>query len=260
MPFAKKSLGQNFLRCQHTIDKIVRSIHPTDTDSLLEIGPGLGAITQHIIRQVKYLHVVEKDARMLPGLQQLQQQFPQLNIHHQDILKFELTQVLTTATPLRIIGNLPYNISTPILFYLLPHFAQIQDCHFMLQKEVVDRIVAAPGSKSYGRLSVMLQYHCQPQALFDIAPGAFNPAPKVTSSFLRLRPHQDIPHPVNDLSFFEQVVKQAFSQRRKTLHNALKPLLLHCPTEQLDIDLSVRAEQLSVQAFVNLSNQLQTLR
>lgn len=249
---ARKRFGQNFLHDAHIVSKIVQAIQPNLDDNLVEIGPGLGALTQALLPWANRLHVIELDRDLIPGLQQLaKQNTHQLIVHQADALKFDFSQ-LADAKTLRIVGNLPYNISTPLLFHLLASADKIHDMHFMLQKEVVDRMAATPNTKAYGRLSVMLQYYCQIIPLFEVGSGAFKPAPKVTSAVVRLVPHRILPHICHDLSTLQIIVREAFNQRRKTLHNALKNFAIDW---QKFPDLAnLRPEQLSIGDFVRLAN------
>lgn len=252
---ARKRFGQNFLIDQHYIDSILQAIQPKPTDCLIEIGPGKGAITKRLIAQVEHLEVVELDRDLIPLLEQLSTAKHKLTIHQADALRFDF-ESLYRDKPLRLVGNLPYNISTPLLFRLLEQTTHIQDMHFLLQKEVVDRIAAAPGSGTYGRLSVMMQYFCKPQPLFEIPPGAFQPVPKVDSTFLRLIPHGTPPFAVLDWICFSQLVLQAFSQRRKRLANAAKGMVTDEQLEKLGLSRNVRAEELSLEQFVTLANSI----
>lgn len=252
---AKKHLGQNFLQDPNIIRKIVTVIAPQPGQSFIEIGPGLGALTQAILPLVNQMEVIELDAEIIPLLQQNCGHLGQLTIHQQDALTYDFSQYPTNSS-LRIIGNLPYNISSPLLFHLLQYTQCIKDMHFMLQKEVVERMAAKPGEEAYGRLSVMLQYHCQIQYLFTVPPGAFRPIPKVDSAIVRLIPYQTVPFVAKDYALFAEVVKQAFSQRRKTLRNCLKMLCQPAHFVQANIDPQLRAEVLSVADFVKLANLL----
>ncbi len=252
---ARKRFGQNFLTDQSVIQQIVYSINPKEEQSIIEIGPGLGAITAPLLQIAKSLTVIELDRDIIPKLQANCESSGKLNIIQADVLKVQLTDLeLDKDKPLRIIGNLPYNISTPILFHLMSQLPLIKDMHFMLQKEVVDRMAAGPGSKTYGRLSVMLQYFCKIDYLFSIAPDAFSPAPKVTSALVRLTPYDELPNEVDDIKAFSQIVTQAFSQRRKTLRNSLKKMLDSEQIEQCGINPTIRPEQLSISDFVLLAN------
>ncbi|MFZ9035274.1 MAG: 16S rRNA (adenine(1518)-N(6)/adenine(1519)-N(6))-dimethyltransferase RsmA [Francisellaceae bacterium] len=253
---AKKSFGQNFLQDQNIIARIIQQAHICPDDHVIEIGPGLGALSAPVLSITRRLDVIEFDADVIPILKHKCQSLGQLNVYHQDVLKTDFTTFVGENTKkIKLIGNLPYNISSPILFHLVSYAHLFRDMHFMLQKEVVDRIVANPGNKDYGRLSVMLQYYFDCQALFIVPPHVFHPQPKVDSCIIRLVPRALITPVASDVALFEKVVKTAFSQRRKTLRNTLKPLL----TPELDvgllpIDLSLRAENLSVADFVHLSN------
>jgi 16S rRNA (adenine1518-N6/adenine1519-N6)-dimethyltransferase len=250
---AKKHLGQNFLHDPNIIRKIVTVIAPQPSQPIIEIGPGLGALTQAILPLAKHLDVIELDEGVIPHLQQACAGLGELIIHHQDALTYDFSQHTDTAT-LRVIGNLPYNISSPLLFHLMQYTKHIKDMHFMLQKEVVERMAAKAGADAYGRLSVMLQYHCQIQYLFTVPPGAFRPAPKVDSAIVRLIPYQTLPVVANDYAVFAELVKQAFSQRRKTLRNCLKNFCQPEHFQQANIDPQLRAETLSVTDFVRLAN------
>ncbi|WP_020183929.1 MULTISPECIES: 16S rRNA (adenine(1518)-N(6)/adenine(1519)-N(6))-dimethyltransferase RsmA [unclassified Methylotenera] len=247
---AKKRFGQNFLTDQAIINSLVEAIHPEVNDLMVEIGPGLGALTQPLLKQLQQLHVVEIDRDII---QWMQKTYPadKVNIHHADVLKFDFRSI---GERIRVVGNLPYNISSPILFHLLDNVTGIIDMHFMLQKEVVERMVAAPSTAAYGRLSVMLQYHLQMEYLITVPPEAFDPAPKVESAFVRCVPYQTVPFVAKDPQLFAKVVLAAFGQRRKTLRNTLKGLLDDAGFAQLDIDSQLRAENLSVAQFVAIAN------
>jgi 16S rRNA (adenine1518-N6/adenine1519-N6)-dimethyltransferase len=251
----RKRFGQNFLHDPVVIGKIVSAVHPTRHDRLVEIGPGQGAITAPILAAAGKLSVVELDRDLIGPLQTRCAEFGKLVIHNADALSFDYCQLAGDA-PLRVIGNLPYNISTPLLFYLLEQHRCIKDMHFMLQKEVVERMAAGPGSRQYGRLSIMLQYRCRVTHLFSIGPEAFNPPPKVESAFVRLEPFDQPPVQVADEVLFENLVKQAFSQRRKTLRNTLRDMLDAETITVLGIDPSARAETLAIQDFAVLANHL----
>ena len=250
----RKRFGQNFLHDPGVIQKIVASINPQPDDNLVEIGPGQGAITIQLLPKLKRMQVVELDRDLIEPLARLCGPLGELQIHSADALKFDFSQLASESHSLRVVGNLPYNISTPILFHLMEQIDGIKDMHFMLQKEVIDRMAAGPGSKTYGRLSVMLQLYCEVIPLFDIGPGAFRPAPKVDSAFVRLIPHATPPVEVADKAFFQQLVTQAFSQRRKTLRNSLRKLISPEYFEASGINPSLRPEQLSLQQFAALAN------
>jgi len=220
----------------------------------VEIGPGQGAITKLLLPKLKRMQVIELDRDLIEPLAQTCGPLGELQIHSADALKFDFHQLTNQSNSLRVVGNLPYNISTPILFHLMDHLEIIRDLHFMLQKEVVDRMGAGPGSKTYGRLSVMLQAHCQVTPLFDIGPGAFQPAPKVNSAFVRLTPHATPRAVIKDQTYFRELVTQAFSQRRKTLRNSLRKLITDEIYITADIDQKMRPEQLSLEQFAALAN------
>lgn len=250
----RKRFGQNFLRDTQIIQKIAQVINPQPEDHLIEIGPGLGALTQTIAEACQHVDVIEIDRDLLATLANLASKYPALAVHHADALKYDFSQLITQDKAARVIGNLPYNISTPLLFHLLEYTQLIKDMHFMLQKEVVERLAAKPGSSHYGRLSVMVQYRCQVYYLFTVKPGAFYPVPKVDSAIARLIPHAELPYAAKDFKFFSQIVLQAFNQRRKTLHNSLKGLLTLEQIQACGIDPNSRPEQLSVADFVTLSH------
>lgn len=254
---AKKRFGQNFLTDHAVINSLVEAIAPQPDDLLVEIGPGLGALTKPLLQTLKQLHVVEVDRDIIAWMQ-VEYAKPayaksKICIHNADALKFDFTSL---GQNLRVTGNLPYNISTPILFHLLANLSHITDMHFMLQKEVVERMVAQPSTPAYGRLSVMLQYHLHMDYLLTVPPGAFEPAPKVESAFVRCVPHATLPFVAKDAAVFAKVVLAAFSQRRKTLRNTLKGLLADQGFTALNIDSQQRAENLSVADFVAIANYL----
>lgn len=251
---ARKRFGQNFLHDQSVILNIVNTINPQKTDNMVEIGPGQGAITTQLLDRIKKLQAIELDRDLLDPLAKKCANHGDLKLHNADALKFDFSALRTNTEKLRIVGNLPYNISTPILFHLLSQASDVQDMHFMLQKEVVDRMSAAPGSKVYGRLSVILQAQCEVTPLFVIPPQAFNPAPKVDSAFVRIRPYETSPYAIKDFQHFTALVKQAFSQRRKTLRNTLKELVNAEQFAAADIDPGKRAEVLSITDFVRLAD------
>lgn len=260
---ARKRFGQNFLTDQNIIDKIISAVAPTPGQNLVEIGPGQGAITGPLLERCQRLNVVELDRDLVPLLEQKFRQYPGLHIHQGDALKTDFKQFYSDAHPLRIIGNLPYNISTPLLFHLLSFNEQIQDMYFMLQKEVVDRMAALPGEKHYGRLSIMVQYYCKVQPLFPVPPGAFRPVPKVESAIVQLRPYTELPYVAKDLKLLSKLVRTCFQQRRKTIKNSLKLFLdtaqLQCLADDLQLDLRLRPENLGVEDFVRISNQMELI-
>ena len=249
---ARKRFGQHFLTDAAIIDQLVRSIAPREGDNLLEIGPGQGALTYPLLDAIAHLQVVELDRDLIELLRR--RIAPErLSIHQGDALRFDFA-ALATQTPLRVVGNLPYNISTPLIFHLLAQAGAIRDMTFMLQKEVVDRLTAEPGSKDYGRLSVMVQYHCQADYLFFVPPGAFSPPPRVDSAVVRLTPYTALPCPADDPAWLARIVTQAFSQRRKAVRNSLKPLLDGAALENAGIDPGLRPDHLSVADYVTLAN------
>jgi 16S rRNA (adenine1518-N6/adenine1519-N6)-dimethyltransferase len=254
---AKKRFGQNFLTDQSIISSLVDAINPKPNQIVVEIGPGLGALTKPLLSRVSKLNVIEID-RDIVSWMQAEYSKPnydknEIHVHNVDVLKFDFS---TLGKNIRVTGNLPYNISTPILFHLLNNLSCIVDMHFMLQKEVVERMVARPSTPAYGRLSVMLQYYLHMEYLFTVPPEAFNPAPKVDSAFVRCTPHSTLPFVAKNTSVFAKIVLQAFSQRRKTLRNTLKGLLEDDDFNKLDLDSQLRAENLSVAQFVAIANHL----
>ena len=256
---ARKRFGQNFLVSDGVIRKIVEAIAPRAGDTVVEIGPGLGALTEPLLERIDHLHVVEIDRDLIA---RLQQRFPpeRLTIHQGDALEFDFG-TLKGAGPLKIVGNLPYNISSPLLFHLVPFAPLVHDMHFMLQKEVVDRMVAEPGSKDFGRLSVMLQYHYHMERMFIVPPGAFNPPPKVDSAIVRMIPRKEVGagEAATDPALFAKVVTAAFSQRRKMLRNTLREFIGEAELAALGITPTARAEDIAVADYVRLANTLANL-
>lgn len=254
---AKKRFGQNFLTDQSVIASLVDAISPKADDLMVEIGPGLGALTKPLMQKLNLLHVVEVDRDIIAWMQK-EYANKAIEIHNADALKFDFTQLADkkSGSNLRVTGNLPYNISTPILFHLLDNINAITDMHFMLQKEVVERMVAQPSTPAYGRLSVMLQYKLHMDYLITVPPEAFEPAPKVESAFVRCVPHAALPFVAKDEAMFAKVVLAAFGQRRKTLRNTLKGLLEDDGFTALNINSQKRAENLSVAEFVSIANYL----
>ncbi len=252
----RKRFGQNFLHDPGVIRGIVAAIHPVTGERVAEIGPGLGALTAPLLEALGELDVVELDRDLIPHLQQQFATSGELRIHNTDALRFDFCSLVPEGETLRVVGNLPYNISTPLIFHLLKQSHCIRDMHFMLQKEVVDRLAAPPGGSDYSRLSVMVQYHCQVERLFSVPPGAFNPPPKVHSAIVRLTPYGEKPFTVRDEACLSRLVTQAFGQRRKTLRNNLKPLLDSATIESLGIDPGRRPETLSLKEFTALADAL----
>ncbi len=260
LPFqhrARKRFGQNFLHDAQVIDRIVRAIRPAPGQTVIEIGPGQGALTTPLLTACGALTVIEIDRDLAGQLRQRHAGEPAFTLVEGDVLDQDFAAMAAGLGNLRIVGNLPYNISTPLLFHLLKQRAFIHDMVFMLQREVVERLAAAPDSEAYGRLSVMMQYHCAVEPLFNVPPGAFTPAPKVDSAVVRLTPHRPSPFPPVDEGLFGKLVKAAFSQRRKTLRNTLKPLFPAPRLEQLPVDLQQRAETLGVSDYVRLAGILE---
>ncbi len=254
---AKKRFGQHFLHDRSVINRMVSALALQPDDRIVEIGPGTGALTFPLLEKLSHLQLVEIDRDVINWWQQQNQQIQdKLHIHTLDALKLDVPTLRgdIDSAQLRIVGNLPYNISTPLIFHLISHAAHIRDMLFMLQKEVVDRMTASPGTKDYGRLSVMVQYFCVTEYLLKIGPGAFNPPPKVDSAVVYLKPRAEFALPAKDTDVLSATVAKAFSQRRKTLRNTLKGLLTAEQIESLNIDPGQRAETLSVNDFVRLSN------
>jgi len=249
---ARKRFGQHFLCDQQVIHDIVAAIDPHPHQHIVEIGPGLGAITLPVLSLAKEMDAVEIDRDVIAALKVSSFSVGKLNIHEGDVLKFDFA-ALRGSDKMRLIGNLPYNISTPLLFHLIEQGEHFNDMHFMLQKEVVDRMAAPPGNKSYGRLTVMLAPWVRVEALFDIPPTAFRPPPRVTSTMVRLIPHQSPPFAIKHRETFSRVVMAAFSQRRKTLRNALASLLTAEQIRSVDIDPGLRAEVLPPESFARLA-------
>lgn len=253
---ARKRFGQHFLHDRNVIARIVSAINPKPGERLVEIGPGLGAITLPVLRLAHEMDAVEIDRDVIVELARQAQDAGKLHIHQADVLKFEFAQLRSNDHKLRLIGNLPYNISTPLLFRLIEQREHFQDMHFMLQKEVVDRMAAAPGSKDYGRLTVMLAPWLKVERGFDIGPGAFRPPPKVISTIVRLTPHAAAPFVIHDHAVFSRVVLAAFSQRRKTLRNALRSWLSVEQIVAAGVNPELRAEVLAPAEFAALAAQL----
>lgn len=276
---AKRRFGQNFLTDQAIINSLTEAINPQNNQIIVEIGPGLGALTKPLLAKISHLHVVEIDRDIVTWMQAEYAKPAYANntltIHNVDALKFDFASLIANSADtnqasnpvadnqatntlglqkLRVTGNLPYNISTPILFHLLDNVSHITDMHFMLQKEVVERMVAQPSTAAYGRLSVMLQYYLAMEYLITVPPEAFDPAPKVESAFVRCVPHASLPFVASDTALFAKIVLAAFSQRRKTLRNTLKGLLDDAGFTALGINAQLRAENLSVAEFVAISN------
>jgi len=249
---AKKRFGQNFLHDMGIIERIVRSINVSEGDNLLEIGPGLGAITKQILPITGKINAIELDRDIIPKLRFNCDGLGELNIHQTDALKVDYSQFKEDGL-LRVVGNLPYNISTPLLFRLFDYLPYIKDMHFMLQKEVVQRMAAKSGSKTYGRLSVMTQSVCEARLLFLVPPECFTPAPKVESAIVYLAP-RTVPLEITDRTHFATIVTEAFNQRRKTLRNVWRNRITPEELEQLDINPTLRPERVTLEEFVKVSN------
>jgi len=252
----RKRFAQHFLHDNQIKMRIIQAIAPQPKQHLVEIGAGKGALTLPLLQYNCPLDVIELDRDLIELLKRKTISFKQLHIHNADVLKFDFKQLVTDGQSLRIVGNLPYNISTPLLFYLLNYRNDIQDMIFMLQKEVVDRMIATPSIPSdYGRLSVMLQYHLRIEKLFDVSPNAFQPPPKVNSSVVQLTPHPTPPVAVINQKHFAKIVASAFSKRRKILRNTLKNLLNVSDIQAVGIDPQARAETLTLIEFAKLANE-----
>ncbi len=249
---ARKRFGQHFLHDQNIIQRIIAAINPQRDQTIIEIGPGKGALTVPLLEHLDILHVLEVDRDLAHALAKKYESEEKIIIHCLDVLTYDFKDL--NNQHLRIIGNLPYNISTPLIFHLLENNQLIDDMVFMLQEEVIDRMCASPGSKDYGRLSVMVQANCHVEKLFTVNPGAFSPPPKVMSAIIKLQPYDKLLNQISDYACFAHIVKQAFSQRRKTLRNCLKGTLDEQQIINLDISPGARAETLSIDNFIQLAN------
>lgn len=249
---ARKRFGQHFLHDNNIIAKILDSIDPQEDDYLLEIGPGRGALTYPLLQRCGRLTAVELDRDLVSLLRRGSASHGDLEVINADILKYELDN-LPSSKRIRVVGNLPYNISTPLMFHLMKSVERIQDMHFMVQKEVALRIVAPENSREYGRLSVMMQYFCRCRYLFDVAPGCFTPPPRVESAVIRLHPHSQPVAEIGDFTLFSNIVQAAFGQRRKTILNSLKQWVASELFDVCQIDKNLRAENLSLSDFACLS-------
>lgn len=249
----RKRFGQNFLRDEAIIDQLGAAINPRSDDHIVEIGPGLGALTQVLLASDCQLDAIELDRDLVTPLLAAFSVYPNFTLHSADALSFDFSSLHGRETPLRVVGNLPYNISTPLIFKLLDESANIVDMHFMLQLEVVQRLCAEPGSKHWGRLAIMTQYCCNAELLFEVPPTAFDPPPKVQSAIVRLEPHQKA-RPEGERDNLAKIVKAAFAQRRKTLRNNLKGLVPESDLLALDIDPGRRAETVSLDEFLQIAN------
>ncbi|MCL1126864.1 16S rRNA (adenine(1518)-N(6)/adenine(1519)-N(6))-dimethyltransferase RsmA [Shewanella surugensis] len=253
---ARKRFGQNFLTDQNIINSIVGAISPDNEHIMVEIGPGLGALTEPVADGIEKLTVVELDRDLVERLKSHPTLKHKLVIHQGDALKFDFSQLVQSDKQLKVFGNLPYNISTPLMFHLFEFSQYIKNMHFMLQKEVVLRLSASPGTKAYGRLTVMAQYFCQIMPVLEVPPGSFTPAPKVDSAVVRLVPFKTKPFPCQDVEVLRHLTMTAFNMRRKTLRNNLKQIISDADFELLGIDSTRRPEQISVEEYVALANLL----
>jgi 16S rRNA (adenine1518-N6/adenine1519-N6)-dimethyltransferase len=253
---ARRRFGQHFLHETAIIDRIIVAVAPAAGGAVVEIGPGLGALTGPLLESAGELDVIEIDRDLAARLREVFPDEAALRIHNVDALKFDFKSLAERRGPLRVVGNLPYNISTPLLFRFIDQGPSIADMHLMLQKEVVDRIDAGPGSRDYGRLSVMVQFRCRVEALFTVGPGAFSPPPKVSSAVVRLSLRDIPPAEVADPAALSRIVSLAFGQRRKTLRNSLKACLPQARISAAGIDPGARAETLSLAQFAALANAL----
>ncbi|MFC3033459.1 16S rRNA (adenine(1518)-N(6)/adenine(1519)-N(6))-dimethyltransferase RsmA [Pseudoalteromonas fenneropenaei] len=251
---ARKRFGQNFLNDAMIIDKIVTAIDPKPQDNLVEIGPGLGAITEPVAALSGHLTVVELDMDLAERLTQHPFLASKLTVHQGDAMKFDFSSLIKEGEKLKIFGNLPYNVSTPLLFHLFEFVDNVEHMHFMLQKEVVNRMVASPGSKAFGRLSVMTQYYCYAMPVIEVPPTCFKPAPKVDSAVVRLMPKPAEQRSAKCTKLLNTVCLEAFNQRRKTLRNSLSNLLTEAEIAGLGIDAGLRAENLSLNQFIEIAN------
>jgi 16S rRNA (adenine1518-N6/adenine1519-N6)-dimethyltransferase len=253
----RKRFGQHFLHDDAVIARIVAAIAARPDDAMVEIGPGRGAITLTLLERVGFLHVVELDRDLTPELARRCAGIGQLVVHQADALAFDFMCLARDQHRLRVVGNLPYNISTPLIFHLLKFADAIEDMHFLLQREVVARLCARPGGGDYGRLSVMVQHRCRCERLFCVGAGAFSPAPKVESAFVRLTPYRQPLAAIDDQRRFALIVKSAFAQRRKTLKNNLKPLLSARDIEEAGVEPGLRPDMLTIADYAALSNAVQ---
>lgn len=257
--FARKRFGQNFLKDQFVIDSIVSAIHPLPGQAIVEIGPGLAALTEPVAARIDKMTVIELDRDLAARLEVNPKLQDKLTVIQQDAMKVNFAELSAEiGQPLRVFGNLPYNISTPLMFHLFSYTHAISDMHFMLQKEVVNRLVAGPNSKAFGRLSVMAQYYCKIIPVLEVPPESFTPAPKVDSAVVRLIPHAEIPYPVSDIRILSRLTTDAFNQRRKTVRNSLGHLFTPEQMSELGLDLKMRAENISVEMYCKLANWLST--
>lgn len=257
---ARKRFGQNFLHDQQVIHRIIQSIVPKPRQTMVEIGPGLGALTVPLLKIMGALTVIELDRDVIPTLEKQCEGLGKLEIIEADVLKVDFTQFPSSISGeglgVRVVGNLPYNISTPLLFHLMKFHQDIQDMHFMLQKEVVQRLAAKPNTKAYGRLSVMMQLYCEVEPLFTVSPASFSPQPKVDSMIVRLTPKPDFAYTQAQVEKLSYIVQLAFSHRRKTIANNLKSIMSASQLQTGHIDPGSRAENLSLDDFIRIMNEM----
>lgn len=253
---AKKQFGQNFLRDEGIIDTIINTIAPSDNATMVEIGPGLGALTEPVCERIRHLSVIEIDRDLAEQLRHHPFIRDQLTIYEEDALSFDFSKLKEDDKPLRIYGNLPYNISTPLLFHLFSFGSLIQDMHFMLQKEVVDRLTAVPDTKDYGKLTIMGQYYSKMMPFLEVPPSAFTPSPKVDSAVIKIIPYVAKPFVADDEKLMHRVVASAFNQRRKTISNSMSEYLNSDDFCALGLDPKSRAENLTVEQYVRITNYL----
>lgn len=256
---SRKRFGQHFLRDEHIVDKIIHVIAPQSSDLIVEIGPGEGILTEHLIESGAEIHAIEIDRDLITRLQEKWGHFKNFTLHAGDALHFDFSSLSTKKNQLRVVGNLPYNISSPLLFKLFDDIHLIKDMHFMLQKELVMRLTALVDSASYSRLSVMSQYFCHNTFLFSVPSDAFVPRPKVVSAFLQMIPRMEHPLSVSEYEQFKILVKEAFNYRRKTLANAVKKIVPPKKLMEWGIDIKLRPQQLSVEEYIRISQELSRL-
>lgn len=260
MHILRKRFGQHFLCDKEIIERIITALSPKPNEHLIEIGAGQGALTVPLLKQLHELEVIELDRDLIPLLEERAKRYGQLTIYAEDALTFDFASIKKDKRMLRIFGNLPYNISTPLIFHLLNYAEIISDMLFMLQKEVAERIASPANNKHYGKLSIMVQYHCQAALLFNVPAQAFYPPPQVQSSIIQLIPYRKLPYPATDYTLFKNLVQQAFSQRRKTIRNSLKTLVDDDVWAHINLHSDLRAENLEVKDFVAISNLLSEKR
>ncbi len=252
----RKRFGQHFLTDPHIINELVMLINAEQKDHLVEIGPGLGALSQYLIGTSDRYDAVELDRDLIAPLTKKFSSYPSWQLHQSDALEFDFSTLKKDNRLLRVVGNLPYNISTPLLFHLLEFKSIIQDMHFMLQQEVVERLTAQPGDTNYGRLTIMMQYHCTAEYLLHVPPEAFDPPPRVESAVVKLTPHHQYQHTADVQLALSQIVTTAFSHRRKTIGNSLKSLLPAAALETAEINSTLRPQQLSLPEYLRLAQWL----